>query len=98
MITKFSNPEMKGFTVNADFGQLSEYKKTKFSEIWQSCSGELGVLVNDTDDWTFNTKNIADISDCSVPYQRFFKEDAEQQRFLDKLVSEIKKKDQNQTK
>ncbi|MFP3591389.1 hypothetical protein [Chryseobacterium sp. SIMBA_038] len=98
MITKFSNPEMKGFTVNADFGQLSEYKKTKFSEMWQSCSGELGVLVNDADDWTFNPKNIADISDCSVAYQRFFKEDAEQQRFLDKLVSEIKKKDQNQMK
>jgi uncharacterized protein YfcZ (UPF0381/DUF406 family) len=63
--------------------------------MWQSCGGELGVLVKNTDDWTFNTKNIADISDCSVTYQRFFKEDVQQQRFLDKLVSEIKKNGQN---
>jgi uncharacterized protein YfcZ (UPF0381/DUF406 family) len=98
MITKFFNPEMKGFTVNADFGQLRDDKKNKFSEIWESCGGELGVLINDADDWTFNTKNIADISDCSVTYQRFFKEDVEQQRFLDNLLSEIKKIGQGKAK
>lgn len=98
VITKFFNPEMKGFTVSADFGQLPDDKKTAFSEMWQSCGGDLGVLVTDPDNWTFDTKNIVDISDCSVIYQRFFKEDAEQQRFLDKLVSEIKKMDQNQIK
>lgn len=95
MITKFFNPEMKGFSVYADFSKLSDDKKTKFSEMWQSCGGELGILVKNTDDWTFNTKNIGDISDCSVTYQRFFKEDVQQQRFLDKLVSEIKKNGQN---
>lgn len=98
VITKFFNPEMKGFTVSADFGQLPDDKKTAFSEMWQSCGGDLGVLVTDPDNWTFDTKNIVDISDCSVIYQRFFKEDAEQQRFLDKLVSEIKKMGQNQIK
>jgi hypothetical protein len=95
MITKFFNPEMKGYSVSADFSQLRDDKKTMFSEMWQSCGGELGVLVKNTDDWTFNAKNIADISDCSVTYQRFFKENTQQQRFLDKLVSEIKKNGQN---
>ena len=98
MITKFFNPEMKGFTVSADFGRLRADKKNKFSEMWQSCGGELGVLVKNTDDWTFNTENIADISDCSVTYQRFFKEDAQQQRFLDDLLNEIKKIGQGKTK
>ncbi|WP_228377988.1 YfcZ/YiiS family protein [Chryseobacterium luteum] len=97
MITKFFNPEMSGFSVNADFNQLPDGKKTKFSEMWESC-GELGVLVKNTDDWTFDTKNIVDVSDCGVTYQRFFKEDTQQQSFLDKLLSEIKKNDQNQTK
>ena len=98
MITKFYNPEMIGFSVSADFGQLRKDRKTEFSEIWQSCGGELGVLVTDEDNWTFDTKNIVDISDCGVIYQRFFKEDAQQQRFLDKLLSAIKKNRQNQTK
>lgn len=98
MISKFFNSEMKGYSLYADFGQLRDDKKSKFSEMWQSCGGELGVLVKNTDDWTFNTKNITDISDCSVTYQRFFKEDLHQQSFLDKLLNEIKKNGQNQTK
>jgi uncharacterized protein YfcZ (UPF0381/DUF406 family) len=96
MIRKFFNSEMKGYSVYADFGKLSADKKTKFSEMWQSCGGEMGVLVKNTDDWSFDTKNIVDISSCSVTYQRFFKEDTEQQRFLDKLLGEIKKNDQKQ--
>ncbi|MDQ0594551.1 hypothetical protein QFZ37_002920 [Chryseobacterium ginsenosidimutans] len=91
MITKFFNPEMKGFSVSANFGQLRDDRKTEFSEMWQSCDEELGVLVKNTDDWTFDTKNIVDISDCGVTYQRFFKEDTQQQRFLNKLLGEIKK-------
>ena len=91
MITKFFNPEMIGFSVYADFNQLSDEKITNFSEMWQSCGGDLGVLVKNPDDWTFDTKNIVDISDCSVNYQRYFKEDAQQQGFLDKLYSELKK-------
>lgn len=94
MITKFFNPEMTGFSVNADFSQLRDDKKTKFSEIWQSC-GDLAVLVKNTDDWAFDTKNIVDISDCGVNHQRYFKEDVQQQQqqqqFLDTLLSEIKK-------
>ncbi|GAA5084559.1 hypothetical protein GCM10023210_04500 [Chryseobacterium ginsengisoli] len=98
MIRKFFNSEMKGYSVYADFGKLSDDKRSKFSEMWQSCGGELGVLVKNTEDWTFDAKNITDISDCSVTYQRFFKEDIQQQRFLDKLLSEIKKNVKNQTK
>lgn len=91
MIIKFFNPEMKGFSVYADFSQLSDGKKTKFSEIWQSCGGDIGILVKDQNDWTFDKKNIIDISDCSVNFQRYFKEDAQQQRLLDSLHSELKK-------
>ena len=34
MILKFFNSEMRGYTVYADFNQLSNDKKTKFSELW----------------------------------------------------------------
>lgn len=98
MIRKFFNSEMKGYSLYADFAQLRDDKKTRFSEMWQSCGDELGVLVKNTDDWTFETKNISDISDCSVTYQRFFKDDLQQQSFLDKLLKEIKKNGLNQTK
>ncbi|WP_449387565.1 hypothetical protein [Chryseobacterium lineare] len=64
---------MKGYTVSAAFEKLPKNEITKFSEIWQSCGGELSVLVNNTEDWSFNTNNIEDISSCSVIYQRFFK-------------------------
>ncbi|RKO72277.1 hypothetical protein D7322_07830 [Sphingobacterium puteale] len=91
MITKFFNPEMTGYSVFADFSQLSDEQRTKFSELWRHCGGELGVLVKDADDWTFDTKNITDISDCSVNYQRYFKEDDRQQKFLDSLYSAMGK-------
>lgn len=98
IIRKFFNSEMGGYSVYADFGQLSADKTTKFSEMWQSCGGKMGILVKNTDDWSFDKKNIVDISSCSVTYQRFFREDTEQQRFLDKLLGEIKKNDQKQAK
>jgi len=98
MFLKFFNTEMKGYTVSADFEKLPKNHRTKFSQIWQNCGGELSVLVNNTEDWSFNTTNIADISSCSVIYQRFFKEDEEQQRFLDTLLKELKTNGKNQTK
>ena len=48
MIVKFCNSEMKGYSVYADFNQLKINKKTKFSELWQECNEELGVLVKNT--------------------------------------------------
>jgi len=90
-IYKFYNPEMRGFSVYPDFSQLRDDHKNKFSEMWQSCGDDLGVLVNDMDDWTFNTKNITDVSSCSVSYQRYFKEDTVQQVFLNNLYQELKK-------
>lgn len=91
MIVKFFNPEMQGYSVYADFNQLNDGKKTKFSQLWQSCNNDLGVLIENTGDWTFNIKNIRNISDCGVNYQRYFKEDKEQQQLLDELYNELKK-------
>ncbi|MDR2269623.1 MAG: hypothetical protein LBF27_01850 [Sphingobacterium sp.] len=90
-INKFFNPEMIGYSVSADFSKLSDEKRTKFSVLWQHCGGELGVLIKDADDWTFDTRNIRDISDCSASYQRYFKEDDTQQKFLDSLYRELGK-------
>lgn len=90
-INKFFNSEMSGFTVYADFEKLTEDKKTKFSELWQSCSNDLGITVKNTQDWSFNTKNIADVDDCSVLYQRYFKDDKRQQDFLNEIYSELLK-------
>jgi hypothetical protein len=90
-IRRFFNTEMRGYSVYADFERLTNDKKTGFSQLWQSCSSDLGVLVKNADDWSFNTQNIADIDDCSVTYQRYFKEDTAQQQFLNSLYSELVK-------
>ncbi len=90
-IVKFFNLEMKGFTVYADFNSLNKNKKTQFSNLWQSCSNHLGITVKNTNNWSFNKKNISDTESCSVNYQRYFKEDIRQQRFLDNLYKELMK-------
>ncbi|WP_111632244.1 hypothetical protein [Pedobacter cryoconitis] len=90
-ITKFFNSEMHGFSVYADFDKLSKDKSTKFSELWQSCSTDIGITVKNTDDWSFNTKNISDVESCSVLYQRYFKEDTSQQSFLNNMYAELLK-------
>lgn len=90
-IEKFFNSEMHGFTVYADFNKLGKDKQTKFSELWQSCSNDIGITVKDTDDWSFNAKNIVDVESCSVNYQRYFKDDAGQQSFLNNIYTELRK-------
>ena len=90
-ISKFFNSEMKGYSVYADFSKLKNDTKTKFSELWKSCNDDLGVLVKNTDDWSFNVNNIEDVASCGVNNQRFFKENREQQKFLDELRDEMKK-------
>ena len=90
-IHRFFNSEMRGFSVYADFSKLSRDQQTKFSQIWQSCSEDIGVMVKDLSDWTFNKTNITDVNSCSVIYQRYFKDDDQQQRFLDNLYAELNK-------
>ncbi len=82
---------MHGYSVYADFSKLSEDKKTKFYKLWESCSDNLGITIKNEDDWSFNKNNIADIENCSVLYQRYFKADKGQQDFLDKMLSELRK-------
>lgn len=65
-IYKFFNSEMRGYTVTADFSKLNEDQKTKFSELLQSCNDGLGITIKNTDDWSFNKENIADVKSCSV--------------------------------
>ena len=90
-INKYFNSEMKGFSVYARFEQLSRDKQTHFSKLWQECNDGLGINVKDTNDWSFNLNNINDIDSCSVIYQRYFKNDAEQQYFLNQLYKEMQK-------
>ncbi|MDE5416985.1 hypothetical protein L3049_03115 [Labilibaculum sp. DW002] len=90
-IVKFYNSEMKGFTVYADFDSLDKSKETEFSNLWQNCNSSLGITVKNTDDWSFNKQNILDVESCSVSYQRYFKDDAKQQKFLDDLYNELMK-------
>ena len=89
MILKFFNSEMRGYTVYADFNQLSNDKKTKFSELWQSSDNEIGIDVNNIGDWSFNKQNITEVESCGVNNQRYFKEDKSQQQFLDSLMKEL---------
>ncbi|WP_225034794.1 hypothetical protein [Winogradskyella sp. SM1960] len=90
-IHKFYNSKMKGFSVNADFDKLNNTKKTQFSNLWLRCNDNLGITVENTNDWSFNKKNILDIESCGVNNQRYFKEDKNQQRFLDELYSQLMK-------
>ncbi len=88
-IYKFFNSEMRGFSVYGDFENLSSDKHTKFSRLWQSCSEDIGVMVRNMDDWSFNKNNISDVNSCSVNYQRYFKDNKEQQSFLDSMYFEL---------
>ena len=90
-ILKFYNSEMKGYTINANFNKLKDEHKTNFSNTWLSCNNDLSITVENTDDWSFNKKNILDIESCGVNYQRYFKKDTNQQRLLDKLYQELNK-------
>jgi len=90
-INKFFNSEMRGYSVLADFSKLKDDKKTKFSEMWQSCSSDLGITIKNTDDWSFNKQNISDVENCSVLYQRYFKDDTKQQSFLNEMYVELQK-------
>ena len=82
---------MKGFSVYARFKQLPSNKQTRFSQLWQECNDDLGISVKNTDDWSFNLNNIADIDSCSVNYQRYFKDNLQQQHYLDRLYQEMQK-------
>lgn len=90
-INKYFNSEMKGFSVDARFDQLPSNKQTRFSQLWQECSDDLGISVKNTDDWSFNLNNISDIDSCSVNYQRYFKDNLQQQHYLDQLYQEMQK-------
>ena len=91
VIHRFFNTEMRGYSVYADFNKLAIDKKTKFSKLWESCSSDLAITVNNLDDWSFNTKNISDVTSCSVLYQRYFKDDKKQQNYLDDIYTELQK-------
>lgn len=90
-INKYFNSEMKGFSVYARFEQIPSNQQTRFSQLWQKCDDNLGISVRNTDDWTFNLNNIADIDSCSVNYQRYFKNNLQQQHYLDQLYQEMRK-------
>ncbi|MFD2099771.1 hypothetical protein [Flagellimonas iocasae] len=93
-MVRFYNSEMKGFTVYPDFDTLN--KETRFSALWQNCDDGLGITIADEDDWSCNKENILDVESCGVNYQRYFKEDDNQQKYLDDLYHELMLiKDQN---
>mgnify|MGYP003575859445 CR=1 FL=1 len=90
-ISKFFNSEMHGFSVYADFSRLTKEQNNRFTDMWQSCSEDIGITVKNTDDWSFNPDNILDVESCSVNYQRYFKNDKHQQSFLDEMYAEMMK-------
>ncbi|CAG67815.1 MULTISPECIES: hypothetical protein [Acinetobacter] len=92
-INKFFNSEMHGYTVYADFKRLPDTQKNRFTQLWQSCDERLGITVKNTNDWSFNKNNITDVESCSVLYQRYFKNDAKQQNFLDQLHQALNRVD-----
>ena len=88
-IVRFYNTEIKGFSVYADFDKIYKNNRTPFLNLWLNCNSELGIIVENTNDWSFNKKNVLDIESCGVNNQRAFEEDKNQQKFLDELLSEL---------
>jgi hypothetical protein len=82
---------LHGIIVFGDVNQIKDDERTNLhSKLWQYCdNGILGIAVKNIDDWSFNTKNFSDVETCSKKYQRFFKEDASQQKFLDEIFTEL---------
>ena len=89
-IHQFFNTEMRGYTVYPDFQKMDVKNQSNFSKRWQSCGDGIGITIRNTQDWSFNKNNITDVESCSVLYQRYFKDNAEQQQFLDQLYHELK--------
>lgn len=89
-ISQFFNTEMVGYSVMADFSKLPSSQQSPFAKLWKNCSDDLGITIKSRKDWSFNQDNIVDVESCSVIYQRYFKKDAAQQRYLDQLYSEMK--------
>ncbi|MCW9710572.1 hypothetical protein L5B71_06830 [Avibacterium sp. 21-586] len=79
-IERFFNRDMRGFSVNYKANSLDKTKNA-FEKLWKHCRDNLGILVYDLKDWSFNRSNIQDISSCSVIYQRGV--DARSEDFLD---------------
>lgn len=90
-IRKFYNQEMRGFTVYPNFNKVNNHKKNKFLQLWKSYKCNLGITIKNINDWSFNKGNISDVESCGVIYQRYFKEDANQQLVLDELYDELLK-------
>lgn len=89
-IRKFYNTDMRGFTVEADFDRPASGNMNRFAQLWRSSgSDDLGVDIINPADWSFNPRNISDVESCGS-YQRYFKDDAKQQRFLDALYAALK--------
>lgn len=92
-IRKFYNAKMRGFTVHPNFNTVRGHQTTKFFQLWKSYGCNLGITINEIDDWSCNPWNISDIESCGVNYQRHFKEDKGQQSVLDSLYTELMKID-----
>lgn len=93
-IRKFYNAKMRGFTVHPNFNTVHDYQTTELFQLWKSHGCNLGITVNETDDWSCNPKNISNVESCGVNYQRYFKEDKDQQAVLDNLYTELMKVDE----
>lgn len=91
-ISRFPDPRIKGLIIYPDFKKIENTNKSELIRLWGHCDDTLAVEFNasPSNDWSFHPENIKDVRSCSVLYQRFFKDNEEQQRFLDKLVFELK--------
>lgn len=95
MISKFFNPEMRGFSISANFDKLSDSKKTTFSKLWENagCIDALGVMVKNIDDWSFNIANITAVNDCGVNGLYYIDDDErkKKEQLPDELYKALKK-------
>ena len=88
-IMSFNSLEKKGFFIYLDTDKIQKKEETNFLKIWREHSISLGILIENSNDWSFNKSNILDIESCGVNYQRFYEENTEQQMFLDRLFIEL---------
>jgi len=84
-ISKFFNPEMTGFTLH--FNELNKTKKNQLYPLLHICNKEIGINIKNSNDWSFNKKNILSIQSCGF----------EKQKYLDILYTKLMKLENKNT-
>ena len=74
-MAEFFNSDLRGFSIYADFNNLSTSEQITDSQWWQSSNNELVAIVKYLGDLLYNKIHITDVNGSNINYRRYFKHD-----------------------